>query len=75
MVSRQPHRARRVPKFPAFLVTGGLVGLITGVLVAMFGPDDPRYGPSTAIGFLGLLCAALGVLVGGIVAVLLDRRA
>ena len=76
VVSRQPPRAPdyRTPNFPAFLITGGLVGLVAGILLGVFGPDDTRYDVSAAVGFLGLICAALGVLVGGIVAVLLDRR-
>jgi hypothetical protein len=74
VVSQQPRKTRRAPRFPAFLVTGGLVGLVTGLSLGAFGPDDPRYEVSAAMGFLGLFCAALGVLVAGIVAVLLDRR-
>ena len=62
------------PRFRAFLLTGGLAGLLLGVFLGVFGPDDPRYSTSAAVGFLGLLCAALGVLAGGLVAVLLDRR-
>ena len=74
MVSHQPHRARRAPKFTAFLVTGGLVGLTTGLVLGVLGPDDPRYDTSAAAGFLGVVCGALGLLAGGILAVLLDRR-
>ena len=73
-VSRQRAHNFREPNFAAFLITGGLVGLLIGVFLGVFGRDDPRYDASTAVGFLGLLCAALGVLVGGIIAVLLDRR-
>jgi hypothetical protein len=72
-VSQQP-RKHRSPKFPAFLVTGGLVGLVIGVSVSAFRGGDPRYDASAALGFLGLICASLGVLLGGLVAVLLDRR-
>ena len=64
----------RPPKFRAFLLTGGLAGLLVGVFLGVSGPEDPRYDTSAAVGFLGLLCAALGVLAGGLVAVLLDRR-
>ena len=39
------------------------------------GPATNRYGAMGELGFLGLGCAALGVLLGGIVFVLLDRRA
>jgi hypothetical protein len=67
-------KARRAPSFPAFLVTGGLVGLLVGFLVSAFGPADTRYDTSSAIGFVGLICAGLGVLLGGVIAVLLDKR-
>jgi apolipoprotein N-acyltransferase len=72
-VSQQPRR-HRSPKFPAFLVTGGLVGLGIGLSVSVWRGVDPRYDASAALGFLGLICAALGALLGGLVAVLLDRR-
>lgn len=73
-MSQQPRKVRRWPNFTAFLVTGGLVGLVVGVFLGVFGGGDSRYDPLTALGFLGLICAGLGVLVGGLVAVLLDRR-
>jgi len=65
---------RRTPNFPAFLITGGLVGLVVGFSVSVFGPAAVRYDAASEVGFLGLICAGLGVLVGGVVAVLLDRR-
>jgi hypothetical protein len=40
----------------------------------LVGPVDTSYDPSAVLGFLGLIFAGLGVLVGGIVAVLLDWR-
>ena len=73
-VTRQPGKVPRRPNFAAFLISGGLVGLLIGFLVSVFGPADVRYDASAALGFLGLICAGLGVLVGGIIAVLLDRR-
>ena len=76
MVTQPPRKARRArpPRFRAFLLTGGLAGLLLGVFLGVVGPEHPRYDTSAAAGFLGLLCAALGVLAGGLVAVLLDRR-
>ena len=75
-MSQPPRRAPhlRTPRFRAFLLSGGLAGLLLGVFLGVFGPEDPRYDTSAAAGFLGLLCAALGLLAGGLVAVLLDRR-
>jgi hypothetical protein len=73
-VSQHPRNARRAPNFTAFLITGGLVGLLVGIFLGVFGREDARYGTSAAVGFFGLFGAALGVLLGGVVAVLLDKR-
>ena len=73
-VSQQPRKARREPSFTAFLISGGLVGLLIGFCVSVFGQADGRYDASATLGFLGLIFAGLGVLVGGIIAVLLDKR-
>lgn len=64
----------RQPRFTSFLVTGGVVGLLVGVFLSLVGQPDARYDSATALGFLGLICGLLGVLVGGVIAVLLDRR-
>jgi hypothetical protein len=66
--------ASGTPRFRAFLLTGGILGLLAGLLLSLFGPADPSYDGSAALGFLGLIGAGLGLLVGGIVAVLVDRR-
>jgi len=74
-VSQPPQKVRRTPNFIAFLLTGGLLGLLIGFFLSVFGPGDLSYDGSAALGFLGLIGAALGVLAGGLVAVLLDKRA
>jgi len=56
------------------LITGGILGLLIGFFLSLVGHPDTRYDASAALGLLGLICAGLGALVGGIVAVLLDRR-
>jgi hypothetical protein len=73
-VNQPPQKVRRNPNFTAFLLTGGLLGLIAGLLLSVFGPGDPSYDGSTALGFLGLIGAGLGLLGGGLAAVILDRR-
>jgi acyl-coenzyme A thioesterase PaaI-like protein len=50
------------------------VGLLVGFFLSVASPGDARYELSSAMGFLGLLCAGLGVLAGGVIAVLLDKR-
>jgi hypothetical protein len=44
------------------------------LFLSVIGPGDVRYDASAALGFLGLIFAALGGLVGGIIAVLLEKR-
>ena len=73
-MSQQPGKVRRSPRFTSFLITGGVIGLLIGVFLSLLGQPDTRYDASTTLGFLGLICALLGVLVGGVIAVLLDRR-
>ena len=70
----QPPKIRRAPNIPAFLLTGGVVGLVLGILVAVMGHPDGRYDVPAALAFFGLIGAAFGVLIGGIIAVLLDRK-
>jgi ethanolamine transporter EutH len=73
-VSQQPGKVRKRPNFTAFLLTGGLAGLLIGFFLSVIGPADARYDASAVLGFLGLIFAGLGVLAGGLLAVLLDRR-
>ena len=74
VVSQQPGKVRKTPKFTAFLLTGALAGLLIGFFLSVIGPVDVRYDGSAALGFLGLIGAGLGMLVGGVIAVLLDKR-
>jgi hypothetical protein len=73
VVSQPPRKARSAPKFTAFLLTGAVAGLLIGCLLSVIGPVDTSYDASSVLGFLGLIFAGLGMLVGGIVAVLLER--
>lgn len=74
VMSQQPRKVRRRPNFVAFLISGGLIGLVVGFFVSAFGPAATSYGASSTVGFLGLISAGLGALVAGIIAVLLDTR-
>ena len=63
-MSQQPRKVGRTPRFPAFLLSGALVGLVIGLFLSVSGPGDARYDASAVLGFLGLIGAGLGVLVG-----------
>jgi uncharacterized SAM-dependent methyltransferase len=55
-----------------FLVTGGLVGLIATVILALTA-GDAAASPRRLMLYLGILLGGLGVLAGGAVAVWLER--
>lgn len=66
---------RRAPRFSVFLVVGALVGLLaTLILISLF-PADPAVGFGATFGFFALYGIPIGVLLGAVVAIMLDRRA
>jgi hypothetical protein len=65
---------RRKPNFSAFLLTGGLSGLLIGILLGLTGRASTGYDTTAAPGLLGLICAGLGLLLSGLVALAIDRR-
>lgn len=70
---------RRRPKLAPFLLTGGVLGIIAAAIVANLPSGDGSVGGSysvlTTFGYFAAIFAVLGVLLGAVVAVLLDRRA
>lgn len=70
----QQYPIRRAPSFAAFIGSGAVLGFIVGALVSAFGPPTPDYSGGTTLLFLGVGCAVVGALVGGVVAVVLDHR-
>ncbi len=72
---RRPVRVRRAPKVSVFLVLGLLVGIVAAVIVTLTTPVDGQYPTSQVLGFLVLLLAPIGAVVGGVVAVVLDAVA
>ena len=72
---------RRAPKYAVFLVAGGIIGVIVAAILtfSFSGVDElsPNtgvvYSPMQVFGFVGLICVSAGVLLGGLVALVLDR--
>jgi hypothetical protein len=56
-----------------FLLTGAVLGLILGALIAYVGPDAPSAGPAQEIIALAVPFGLLGGLLGGIVFLLVER--
>lgn len=63
---------RRAPKFPVFLILGGALGATVTLVLTMLQPADPNIGYPTLFGYFLLFGLPAGVLLGGLVAIVLD---
>ncbi len=68
-----PETRRRLPRYPAFLVSGAAVGLLAA-LVLVLGPGAGVDDRTRLIAYLCALLGGIGALLGGLIAVLIDAR-
>lgn len=74
-------RVRRAPKYSVFLAAGAALGLVVALILTFFfdGTDGTSrntglvYTQTQVFGFLALIFITVGVALGGIVALILDR--
>jgi hypothetical protein len=71
---RREITVRRAPKYVPFLILGGLVGFAAAAVIAYALPGDASYDRGTVYGFFMVPCAAAGVILGAIAALVLDRN-
>jgi hypothetical protein len=64
---------RRAPKIPVFLVLGALVGFFGTLIVTALQPADPAIGFTALFGYFCVYGIPLGVVLGGVLAIVLDR--
>ena len=67
-------RRRREPRYRAFLTTGGVVGVLAAAALAMLGAPPQEYSRGAVFGYLAVTLGLLGVLLGGLAAVLSTPR-
>jgi len=75
-------RVRRAPKISVFLIVGALVGVFVAMILTFAFNGSAEASPNTGVvyslgqvfGFLVLICAPIGLALGGVVALVLDRR-
>ena len=60
-------RGYRTPRYPVFLVTGAVLGLLVGVGIAVLGGSSAEQGSATPAGVLGYF-SAFGALFGALLA-------
>lgn len=65
---------RRAPRISAFLVVGGFLGFLATLIVTSLFEADPGVGFAASLAYFSLYGVSAGVLVGAVLAVLIDRR-
>ena len=70
---RREITVRRAPKYVPFLIVGGLLGFAAAAVIAFALPGDVSYDRGTVYGFFMVPCAAGGVILGAVTALVLDR--
>jgi len=71
---RREVTVRRAPKYVPFLVVGALAGAVAAAVVAYAVPGDASFDPGAVFGFFLIMFAAGGAILGGALALVLDRR-
>ena len=67
-------RVRRAPSVVAFMMLGLIIGLIAAFISVIVGPGDPSYSETSVFGVIAVIYGAVGVALGALVALWLDRR-
>lgn len=75
VTSRDSVRVRRAPRYPRFIILGAGLGVIATFVATMLFPIDESIGASRIFGFLLLFGVTAGVVLGSLVAIILDRIA
>ena len=66
-------RVRRAPKYPAFIIVGGAVGVIVSMIITSLFEFDESTGPAATLGYFALYGLVGGILLGSLLALILDR--
>ncbi|MFM2412561.1 MAG: hypothetical protein RLZZ587_894 [Actinomycetota bacterium] len=64
---------RRAPKLTSFIATGIILGVIVAAVVSYGMPTDPAVGAGATFGFFAIMFSLVGMAVGAIVGLLIDR--
>lgn len=63
----------RSPRYFNFMILGAIIGAVLALVLTVAFPDNPDFGKTQVFGFLLLAGVAVGVAVGSLIALLLDR--
>lgn len=74
-------RVRRVPRYGVLMAIGGVLGAIAAAIIAFSGSEAPSsvlnvvYSSSQVFGFMLLWTAPIGIALGGLAGIVLERIA
>jgi ABC-type Co2+ transport system permease subunit len=71
-VSEPRATVRRAPKVGAFVVVGGLIGLLVTLVLTSLQPADPNVGFFALFAYFSLYGIPAGIALGALVALVLD---
>ena len=72
-VERDTMTVRRAPRYSRFMTLGALVGAVVALILTMSFPANDEFDRGQVFGFLLLACATIGLALGALVALLIDR--
>lgn len=75
VVAHETLTVRRSPRYMRFLAVGAGVGVVAALVLTLIFPENDDYDRGQVFGFLLLFLGAIGVGLGALVALILDRRA
>ncbi|GAA1055761.1 hypothetical protein GCM10017608_30670 [Agromyces luteolus] len=64
---------RRSPRYGSFLVLGAALGVLVALILTFAFPENDQFDRGQVFGFLLLWCAAGGLALGGVAALVIDR--
>ncbi|TFB53280.1 hypothetical protein [Cryobacterium tagatosivorans] len=63
----------RSPRYFSFMIVGAVIGAILALVLTLTFPENPDFDRAQVFGFLLLAGVTLGVALGSLVALILDR--
>ena len=64
---------RRSPRYLRFLLVGAVAGIIVALILTVAFPENDQFSVGQVFGFLLLLFGVIGMTIGAVVALVLDR--
>ncbi|HJX79044.1 hypothetical protein [Glutamicibacter sp.] len=68
-----PVLVHAAPRFWPFVLTGAVLGALIGAIIGFLGEPSMDYTVGSAIGFFAMFCAGLGIGLGALAYVIIDR--